>query len=188
MSTAKILIEQSCNEQRTRATPIDFRSSPTRTTDKANSRATARGQSDTGLIARLKAGDEVALEKVFKVYSGKLYNVALRILGDASDAEEVIQDVFMTAFRKADSFQGNAQFSTWLYRLAVNAALGKIRRSKKHKGVEYEEFLPKFQNDGHHAVRPVVDWSDTLDEQYAKHEMQQLLGEALNQLKPLDKS
>ncbi len=50
-------------------------------------------------------------------------------------------------------FQGNSQFSTWLYRLTVNAALGKIRRSKKRKEVEYEEFLPKFQNDGHHAVR-----------------------------------
>jgi DNA-directed RNA polymerase specialized sigma24 family protein len=70
----------------------------------------------------------------------------------------------------------------------VNAALGKIRRSKKNKEVEYDEFLPKFQKDGHHLIRPVVDWSDTLDEKYAEQEIHMLLGKALDQLKPLDKS
>ena len=143
---------------------------------------------EAALVERLKAGDERALESIFTLHSAKLYNVAQRILGDAADAEEVIQDVFWMAFRKANSFQGHSQFSTWLYRLTVNAALGKIRRSKKTKEVEYEEFLPKFEKDGHHTVRPVVDWSDTLDESYAKHEMQTLLAAALDQLKPLDRS
>jgi RNA polymerase sigma-70 factor, ECF subfamily len=143
---------------------------------------------DTTLVERLKARDEQALEAIFDRYSPRLYNVAQRILGEAADAEEVIQDVFWTAFRKANNFRGNAQFSTWLYRLTVNAALGKIRRSKKDKEVEYEEYLPKFQKDGHHQVRPVVDWSDTLDEKYAERELQQLLKEALDQLKPVDKS
>ncbi|HJU60944.1 MAG TPA: sigma-70 family RNA polymerase sigma factor [Candidatus Binatia bacterium] len=143
---------------------------------------------DVDLIERLQAGDEAALEAIFNRYSAKLYNVAQRILGEVADAEEVIQDVFWTAFRKAKSFRGTAQFSTWLYRLTVNAALGKIRRSKKNKEVEYEEYLPKFQKDGHHLVRPVVDWSDTLDEKYAEQELQQLLKDALDQLKPVDKS
>jgi RNA polymerase sigma-70 factor (ECF subfamily) len=48
--------------------------------------------------------------------------------------------------------------------------------------------LPKFQKDGHHAVRPVIDWSNTLEEKYAKQEIQALLAQALDQLKPLDKS
>ena len=143
---------------------------------------------DVDLIERLKAGDEAALEAIFNRYSAKLYNVAQRILGEVADAEEVIQDVFWTAFRKAKSFRGTAQFSTWLYRLTVNAALGKIRRSKRNKEIEYEEYLPKFQKDGHHLVRPVVDWSDTLDEKYAEQELQQLLKNALEQLKPVDKS
>jgi RNA polymerase sigma-70 factor (ECF subfamily) len=142
-----------------------------------------------GLIEQLKAGDQQALEKLFNLYSAKLYSVAWRILGgDVQDAEEVIQDVFLTAFRKAQTFQGHSQFSTWLYRLTVNAALGRIRRSKKAKEVAYEEFLPKFQDDGHHQERPVVDWSNTLDEQYAKNEIQALIGKALEQLKPVDKT
>jgi RNA polymerase sigma-70 factor (ECF subfamily) len=142
----------------------------------------------TELIERLKSGDQSALETVFDLYSVKLYNVALRILGEPADTEEVIQDVFWTVYRKAKSFQGNSQFSTWLYRLTVNAALGKIRRRKSNKAVDYEEYLPKFEADGHHRVRPVVDWSDNLDEQYSKVELQGLLGKALDQLKPLDKS
>lgn len=143
---------------------------------------------DTHLIDRLKAGDEEALEALFNRYSTKLYNVAQKILGEVADAEEVIQDVFWTAFRKAKSFRGTAQFSTWLYRLTLNAALGKIRRSKKSKEIEYEEYLPKFQRDGHHSVRPVVDWSDSLDEKYAEQELHELLKDALDQLKPMDKS
>jgi RNA polymerase sigma-70 factor (ECF subfamily) len=149
-------------------------------------RTSGRQQAD--LITRLQAGDELALEEIFKLYSAKLYNVAHKILGDVADSEEVIQDVFWTAFRKANTFQGTAQFSTWLYRLTINAALGKLRRSKRDKEVEYEEYLPKFQQDGHHLVRPVVDWSDTLDDKYAHQETQRLLAEALGELKPLDKS
>lgn len=161
------------------------------TTARARTRAncrqkTARGESDA--VERLKTGDQEAFEAIFNSYSPKLYNVALRILGEAADTEEVIQDVFWTVYRKAKSFQGKSQFSTWLYRLTVNAALGKIRRSKKNKEVQYEEFLPKFEKDGHHTVRPVVDWSDTLEENYAKQEMQTLLAAALGQLKPLDRS
>jgi RNA polymerase sigma-70 factor (ECF subfamily) len=149
----------------------------------------APADSQTTLIDRLKAGDEAALETLFNLHSAKLYNVALRILsGDRSEAEEVIQDVFLTAFRKAQMFHGNSQFSTWLYRLTVNAALGRIRRSKKNQQVQYDEYLPKFQRDGHHQVRPVVDWSNSLDEKYRQQEARDFLAQALAQLKPVDKS
>ncbi|MGH7853829.1 MAG: RNA polymerase sigma factor [Candidatus Binatia bacterium] len=143
---------------------------------------------DAKIIERLKMGDEAALETIFNLHSGKLYSVAQRILGQAADTEEVIQDVFWTAYRKAKTFKGDSQLSTWLYRLTVNAALGRIRRGKKKREVEYEEYLPKFQADGHHLVRPVVDWSDTVDEKYARQEVHALLGKALDQLKPIDRS
>ena len=158
---------------------------------KTTGRSTRKRKSalpETDLVERLKAGDELALEAIFNLYSKRLYNVAYKILGAAADAEEVIQDVFWTAFRKAKTFQGTAQLSTWLYRLTVNAALGKLRRRKNDNAVEYGEYLPKFQEDGHHLVRPVVDWSDALDEKYAARELQQLLAEALHQLKSIDKS
>jgi RNA polymerase sigma-70 factor, ECF subfamily len=145
-------------------------------------------RAEEDLVERLRSGDEKALEEVFDRFAPKLYNVAHRILGEVGDAEEVIQDVFWTAFRKAGTFRGSARFSTWLYRLTINAALGKLRRRKGNQEIEYDEYLPKFQRDGHHRVRPVVDWSDTLDERYAKREVQQILKEALDQLRPMDKS
>jgi RNA polymerase sigma-70 factor (ECF subfamily) len=140
------------------------------------------------LLERLKNGDERALEIFFNLYSATLYSVAQRILGEGADSEEVIQDVFWTAYRKAKSFKGNSQFSTWLYRLTVNAALGRIRGSKKKREVAYEEVLPKFQKDGHHAVRPVIDWSDTLESGVSQRELKELVGAALNNLKPVDKA
>jgi RNA polymerase sigma-70 factor (ECF subfamily) len=161
---------------------------PTHARTRISPRRGDRAEAEASLITRLQAGDQTALEETFNLYSAKLYNIAHRILGDTADTEEVIQDVFWTLYRKAKSFQGHSQFSTWLYRLTINAALGKLRRSKKHKEVEYDEFLPKFQKDGHHLDRPVVDWSDTLDEKYAEHEIHQLLGKALDQLKPVDRS
>lgn len=146
-------------------------------------------QDDLALVERLQAGDHEALEAIIDLYSPKLYNVAQRILGESADTEEVIQDVFWTAFRKAKTFQGSSRFSTWLYRLTVNEALGKIRRRKNQKTeIEYQEYLPKFAEDGHHRVRPVVDWSDNLDRSYAKQEMQRVVKAALDELKPLDRS
>ena len=138
------------------------------------------------LIERLKGGDSDALETIFNTYSKKLYNVALRILGEAADTEEVIQDVFWTVFRKTRSFQGASQFSTWLYRLTVNAALSKIRRRKKNRETSFEAFVSKFRK-AHHRVQPLVDWADTLEERYARREMQVLLSSALQELKPIDK-
>jgi RNA polymerase sigma-70 factor (ECF subfamily) len=146
-------------------------------------------QADLALVERLQAGDHEALEAIIDLYSPKLYNVAQRILGESADTEEVIQDVFWRAFRKAKTFQGSSRFSTWLYRLTVNEALGKIRRRKNQKReIEYQEYLPKFAEDGHHRVRPVVDWSDNLDRSYAKQEMQHIVKAALDELKPLDRS
>jgi RNA polymerase sigma-70 factor, ECF subfamily len=146
-------------------------------------------QDDLALVERLQAGDHEALEAIIDLYSPKLYKVAQRILGESADTEEVIQDVFWTVFRKAKTFQGNSRFSTWLYRLTVNEALAKIRRRKNQKReIEYEEYLPKFTDDGHHRSRPVVDWSDTLDRSYVEREIQRVVKAALDGLKPLDRS
>jgi RNA polymerase sigma-70 factor (ECF subfamily) len=73
--------------------------------------------------------------------------------------------------------------------LTVNQALGKIRHRKNHKReIEYEEYLPKFTDDGHHRIRPVVDWSDTLDRSYVEREIHGVVKAALDGLKPLDRS
>lgn len=140
------------------------------------------------LVERLKRGDTQAFDAIFNLYSPKLFKVAQKILGEAADTEEVIQDVFLTVFHKAKTFRGNARLSTWLYRLTVNAALGQLRRRKRNREVSYEDYLPQFQKDGHHLVTPVVDWSTDLHERYAEQELRARLKQALDQLRPVDKA
>jgi RNA polymerase sigma-70 factor (ECF subfamily) len=74
----------------------------------------------------------VDFERIVAEHSSFVYNVAYRMMGSHEEAEEVVQDTFLSAFRASDRFRGASQVSTWLYRIAVNAALMRLRkRSRK---------------------------------------------------------
>ena len=142
---------------------------------------------ETLLIERLKDGDHEAFEAIFSLYGKKVYNQALRLLGNSSDAEDVVQEVFLLVYRKSTSFQGKSKFSTWLYRLTMNAAITKLRQSK-YECSSIDDFLPKFSDDGHHSVRPVVDWSQEVDKLASNLELSRIIGQAIDQLQPIDKA
>jgi RNA polymerase sigma-70 factor (ECF subfamily) len=139
------------------------------------------------LIRSIADGDEAAFDRIFALHSKKVFQIAYKLLGNRDEAEDAVQEVFLTVFQKANTFRGQAQFSTWLYRLSVNAALSRLRRQKRRKEISYEEFLPQFQTDGHHKTRPVVDWSPEVDHR-SGNELKQLLRNAFDQLKPMDKA
>ncbi len=139
------------------------------------------------LIERVKAGDHRAFELIFNRYVSRVYRQALRLTGDEADAEDVVQETFLLAYRKATTFQGKSEFSTWLYRLTVNAALTKLRQRKREKEVSLDDYLPKFKEDGHHLM-PVVDWSQDADKLVAGNEINQIIREALDQLSPVDRA
>src|SRR5579871_2575001 len=83
----------------------------------------SRGElDDATLIASVKRGDPGSREALYHRYKRRVYGLALRIVG-ASDAEEVAQEAFIRIFRGLPKFRGDAALSTWIYRLAVNAAL-----------------------------------------------------------------
>lgn len=140
------------------------------------------------LIHLVKAGDHKAFEVIFHQHVNLVYRQALKLLWNEADAEDVVQEVFLTVYNKIKTFRGQSEFSTWLYRLTVNAALSKLRRRRRSKEVSYEDFLPQYQEDGHHLVRPVVDWSNELEERTSRAQLQQILKKALDQLRPQDKA
>ena len=140
------------------------------------------------LIEHMKAGDHEAFEALFHQYFGTVYRRALRLLENQAEAEEVVQEVFLTMYEKVQTFRGDAAFSTWLYRITMNATLTKLRRRKRSEEVSLDEFLPRFREDGHHLVRPVVDWSNALEERTVSAEVHQLLQHAIDQLPPVDKA
>ncbi|GAT69143.1 RNA polymerase sigma factor SigM [Planomonospora sp. ID91781] len=84
--------------------------------------------SDADLLTRHIAGDPHAFSEIVKRHRDRMWAVALRTLGDPDEAADAVQDAFVSAYRKADSFRGEAAVTTWLHRIVVNACLDRMRR------------------------------------------------------------
>jgi RNA polymerase sigma-70 factor (ECF subfamily) len=82
---------------------------------------------DAALAGRIRDGDLTAFEELYRVHASRLYNVAWRLLGNAADAEDALQETFLQAFRRIGTYRGDAAIGTWLYRLATNLCLDRVR-------------------------------------------------------------
>lgn len=129
---------------------------------------------EAGLIAQLRAGEESAYEHVVRTYGGRLLAVTRRILGSDEDARDVVQDAFLNAFRSVNRFEGNSKLSTWLHRIAVNAALMKLRTRRRKPEQSIETLLPAFLDDGHHQER-FQSWDEPVDQVMERAETRQLV-------------
>jgi RNA polymerase sigma-70 factor (ECF subfamily) len=83
--------------------------------------------SDAELAARCRAGEIEAFEALYRQHAGRLFALACRLGGSADQAEDLLQEIFLQAFRKLASYKGEAALGTWLYRLAVNCCLDHLR-------------------------------------------------------------
>jgi RNA polymerase sigma-70 factor (ECF subfamily) len=110
------------------------------------------------------------------------------MLNNEAEAEEVLQEVFITVYKKIKQFRGAAAFTTWLFRLTANAAITKLRKRKRSREVSIEDYLPEFGDDGHYKVRPVIDWSQDLEAKLTSDETQHYLRRSLDELPPVDKA
>ena len=125
---------------------------------------------DNVLIEELRRGRPEAVEALFDRFHGKIYNLAMSILKNESDAEEATQDVFLTVFQKAHTFKGNSALYSWIYRICVNACLMRLRGKKRSETVSIEEFMPVFTEEGMHAD-PVGDWSKEVERKMLDKEL-----------------
>lgn len=114
-------------------------------------------QPEKDLLRRLQSGDASAFETLVRGQAPRLLAVTRRILRSEDDAQDAVQEAFISAFKSIDSFEGTCQLSTWLHRIAVNAALMKIRSRGRKPEQPIEDLLPTFLEDGHHARHP-PDW------------------------------
>jgi RNA polymerase sigma-70 factor (ECF subfamily) len=85
-------------------------------------------ETDRTLIERIQRGDKAACAECIERHSPGVYRVALRLTGTEAEAEDVVQETFLSAFKAIDSFEGRSGLATWLYRIAHNAALMRLRR------------------------------------------------------------
>lgn len=114
---------------------------------------------DSQLIAAACRGDRSAFELLVYRYQDRLYAAMVQVTGSADEAEDVVQDAFVRAFLKLDTFQQNSQFFTWLYRIAFNSALSKIRRQKGITSLDHaretlgEEPVDQFAGPDHRMLQ-----------------------------------
>lgn len=137
--------------------------------------------SDQALVEKIRAGDFQAFEALVNRYEGKVYRLAMRMLRNPEDAEDALQETFLQVYRGLNSFEGRSTFSTWLFRLATNVCLMKIR----HRGTEpaqllpLEEYLPRHEEGEHPQIQ---DWPDKPEEVLLNKESRQKMLEALERL------
>lgn len=101
----------------------------------SNASSSAAALSDATLLERIGSGDQAAFEGVMRKYNGKLFRVARAILKDDTDAEDVLQDAYLDAYRHLGDFRGDSELSTWLTRIVVNHALMRLRREKRRSSI-----------------------------------------------------
>jgi RNA polymerase sigma-70 factor (ECF subfamily) len=135
--------------------------------------------SDVELVDEFKAGDISAFEEIISRYESKVMNLALRFTRNQEDAEEVLQDVFTTVYRKIEGFRRQSAFSSWLYRIVVNAAFMKLRKRKQTQTVSMEDLAP--------AVKQYCIERDIVTSQHSHNlainrELQEVLQKAIDRL------
>ena len=131
---------------------------------------------DADLLAKLKAGDQYAFAELVERHSSIVYNLALRMMGNPQEAEEVLQETFISAFRAIDRFEGRSQLGTWLYRIAYNAALMRLRRREVPTSSIDE---PVVSEDGEELPRQLIDWTNLPDDLVLGKELRSVLDEAV---------
>ena len=143
---------------------------------------TPRTDRDGSLVAALRRGDPTAAEDLVAAYSDRASRLAMRITANTQDAEEVVQDSFLSVIRKIDTFRGDCAFGSWLYRIVVNAAYQRCRR-RRRRGVDVslDNLLPVFDEHGRH-VAPVADWSMSVDDPARQTELRMVLSTAIEEL------
>lgn len=134
------------------------------------------------LIRAGQRGDQQAMEDLFRRYQRPLFQTALRVLGNAEDAEDALQDGMLSAYRNLKRFEGRSQFSTWLTRIVINAALMRRRSAKARPAISLDE-TPR--EDELPASERFADNGPNPEQVFASTEIRELINENLDELSPL---
>ena len=130
---------------------------------------------DDALVKLAQHDDERAFGELVTRYESKVYSLAMKMLRNPEDAEDVLQETFLRAYRGLKSFKGNSTFSTWIYRITANSALMRLRK-KQLPQVSIED------SDERETPIAIADWAPGPAEQLLNQEMQKVMDEAIDSL------
>ena len=140
---------------------------------------------DEALVAKAKAGDFAAFEELVAAHQERVYRLALRMVGTESDAQEVVQDALLSAWRNLQKFEGKSQFGSWLYRIAANAALMMLRTRRRHPQVSMEDVTALGADEAGtngFGAGAGDDWSKRPDDQLQSTELRAAIQAAVDEL------
>lgn len=135
--------------------------------------------SDEQLIERFKEGDELAFDMLVRRYEQKVYQYAFRLARNHDDAADVVAETFLRMYNALKRFRGDAQLSTWLYRIVSNVFFDFRKREQRHEHLPLEI---QSEEDDEPMERPIPDESIDLDAYVLEQERKRVLMEAINQL------
>lgn len=137
---------------------------------------------ESELLEGLRRGDPAACRLFVDLNSASVYNVALKLLGDEQEAEDVLQETFMSAFEALDSFEARSKLSTWLYRIVYNASLMRLRKRKQMTAFSLDR--PTLDGDGLEMPmrQQLVDWSAVPDDELLTAEAREEMDRAIAEL------
>jgi RNA polymerase sigma-70 factor (ECF subfamily) len=142
--------------------------------------------SDEDLVERAKNRELAAFEELVSRHEEKIYRLAMRLVRNESDAQEILQEAFLSAWRNLDGFEGKSQFGSWLYRVAANAALMHLRSQRRRPAVSTEDVTAAVLETA--AEREGAgftsggDWSNRPDDQFQSAELRRHIQSAIEGL------
>jgi RNA polymerase sigma-70 factor (ECF subfamily) len=134
---------------------------------------------DHALIERLRRGDKSACVECIELHSPRVYRLALRLMGTEADAEDVVQETFLSAFKAIDAFEGRSGLSTWLFRITYNAAMMRLRRVRPDT-ISVDEI--DRADEGFTTPRQLFDWCCLPEQDFETGETRAHLERAIRDL------
>jgi RNA polymerase sigma-70 factor (ECF subfamily) len=150
-----------------------------RSDDETTVKLLTAAATDEVLVAAAKRGDRPAFEELWERYSSSTFRLVYRITNNRGDAEDVVQDAWMKAYVHLQRFNGEAKFSTWLTRIAINSALMTLRRKRAHP-----ENAMEFADGESWQKWEIADQSRDIEKLYEEHCRAERLRQAISCLRP----
>ena len=147
----------------------------------ATGRSSSTIKEEKKLLACARAGDPAAFASLVMPHRERIFRLTQRILRNREDAEDAVQTTFLDALRHLDAFEGRSQFSSWLARIALNAAFMRLRSGRRRTETSLDDMVQR-----EHAPRfQVVEARPNPEQEFSRKEVNVLLAEALDRLGPI---
>lgn len=136
---------------------------------------------EAALIVRLREGDGSAFETLVRTYADRMYATALRMLSNEQDAQDAVQDAFLSVHRFLGGFEGASSLGTWTHRILINCCLMKLRARKRRRERSIEDLLPRFREDGHQE-KPAIPWNLPVEDAIQRKDTRELVRKCIDRL------